>query len=93
MAPKSASASARNGSQKPKKDKTDSPPKPKKDQPASSPWAAPAGTSEGTSATYAPGVRPDKRLYDEEQGKLKAEIDALQSKLVRRPRCLSCHFH
>ena len=89
---KSASVSARNGSQKPKKDQPDGSQKPKKDLPASPP-SAQAGTSEGTSATYAPGVRPDKRLYDEEQGKLKAEIDALQSKLVRQPRFLCRHFH
>ena len=92
MAPKSASASARNGSQKPKKDQHDGSQKPKKGEPTSPP-SAQAGTSEGTPATYAPGVRPDKRLYDEEQGKLKAEIDALQSKLVWQLRFPFRHFH
>ncbi len=72
MAPKSAPTSARNGSQKPK---------PKKEQLVSS-FSAEAGESERTPVTYAPGVRPDRRLYEEEQGKFKTEIDALQVKLV-----------
>ncbi|KAK2466216.1 hypothetical protein APHAL10511_001858 [Amanita phalloides] len=33
-------------------------------------------------ATYASGVKPDKQVYEEEQGRIKAEIDALQNKLL-----------
>lgn len=35
-------------------------------------------------AAYA-GGKPDKKMYDAEQAKLKSEIDALQVKLVSRP--------
>ena len=70
MAPKSAPTFARNGSQKPRKEQL------------VSPVSAQAGETERTFVTYAPGVRPDRRMFEEEQGKLKAEIDAVQAKLV-----------
>ena len=79
MAPKSKSA-ATNGASK-------------KAQPAASEVAAtpsaPAPepvSQEFTYATYGPG-KPDKATYDAEQNKIKAEIDALQAKLVRAFGC------
>ena len=72
MAPKTKSA-ATNGA--PKKAKSPAP------SSTDSPATAPAEIQEFTPVTYGPG-KPDKALYDAEQNKIKAEIDALQVKLV-----------
>ena len=72
MAPKTKSA-ATNGA--PKKAKSPAP------SSTDSPATAPAEIQEFTPVTYGPG-KPDKALYDAEQNKIKAEIDALQAKLV-----------
>ena len=77
MAPKTKSA-ATNGA--PKKAKSPAP------SSTDSPATAPAEIQEFTPVTYGPG-KPDKALYDVEQNKIKAEIDALQAKLVRAFGC------
>ena len=74
MAPKSKAAATNGASKKPQS-------------------AAPSGTAspspstvevsqEFVFATYSSG-KPDKAVYDAEQNKIKAEIDAVQAKLVR----------
>ena len=68
MAPKPASTSTRNDLQKPKK------------QPHASPMSSRPESSDG--ATKFVTGKPDKKLYEEEQNRIKADIDALQLKLV-----------
>lgn len=71
MAPKSKPA-ATNGASK----------KPKADTPSGTASPAVSTTEIQELAVYGAG-KPDKALYDAEQSKIKAEIDALQIKLVR----------
>ena len=71
MAPKSKPAAA-NGAPK----------KPQSTPPSGTTSPAPTDVQEFTPATYGTG-KPDKAVYDAEQNKIKAEIDAVQAKLVR----------
>ncbi|KAI9063212.1 hypothetical protein FKP32DRAFT_1592671 [Trametes sanguinea] len=75
MAPKSKPAAAANGAAKKPAAKSTTP----------SGTASPATTTveiqEFTAVVYGPG-KPDKTLYDAEQNKIKAEIDAVQVKLT-----------
>jgi len=70
-APKTKSASTANGTAKGK-------------TPSTSGTATPV-TEKDTSENLASfaGGRPDKKVYDAEQTRIKSEIDALQAKLVR----------
>ncbi|KAF8621586.1 hypothetical protein AX15_007611 [Amanita polypyramis BW_CC] len=69
MSPKSTPAPSRNGSSKPKRQ-----------QPASPSTDAPAAAATRP-LNYAAGVRPDKQAYEEEQNRIKADIDGVQAKL------------
>ena len=75
MAPKTKSAAANgaNGASQTQKSATPSG--------TSSPATVAAEVQEFTPVVYGSG-RPDKAQYDAEQNKIKAEIDALQVKLV-----------
>jgi hypothetical protein len=72
MAPKSSAANGSSSKPKGNKTPTNGYTTPKTDVEDGSKPATPLGTS-----------RPDKAAYDTEQEKLKKEIEALQTKLVR----------
>lgn len=79
MAPKSKPASANGAAKKPKADTSSG---------TATPTVSTAETHEFV--VYGSG-KPEKALYDAEQNKIKAEIDALQAKLVC-PRVYMPHF-
>ena len=76
MAPKSKSAATNGAAKKPAKSATPSG--------TASPATTTVEVQEISAVVYGPG-KPDKTLYDAEQNKIKAEIDAVQLKLVSSP--------
>ncbi|OSD04280.1 hypothetical protein PYCCODRAFT_1433663 [Trametes coccinea BRFM310] len=75
MAPKSKPAAAANGAAKKPAAKSTTP------SGTASPATATVEIQEFAAVVYGPG-KPDKTLYDAEQNKIKAEIDAVQVKLT-----------